>query len=240
MKILHQIYAIYCYLIMVIALVAFFLFFENIYLPTTVSAPLGNPISINVFLLDFMLISLFGIQHSIMARDWFKNSLKDFLPPVLERVTFLLMSSITLAIIVRFWQPFGGIIWDVRNTFTEYLLFIIGGMGGIIVFLSAQAISSRSFIGWEQITTKNAQTEPSFVTPSFYRFVRHPIYFGLLLLFWSVPLLSFSGLFFNLLMTLYIIIGATFEERNLRLTFGEIYQTYQRFVPMLIPFTKFR
>lgn len=240
MKIFHRIYAIYCYFVTAISLVGFFLFFENIYLPTTVSTPLGSPVRFNAVLLDFMLIALFGIQHSIMARDWFKKWLKDWLPPALERVTFLLLSSIVLAIIVRFWQPFGGVFWDVRGSLSGYLLLIIGGMGGIIVLLSARAIGSRSFIGWEQITMPNVNVEQPFITPSFYRFVRHPIYFGTLLLIWFVPLLSFSGLFFNLLMTLYIIIGATFEERNLRITFGETYRTYQRFVPMLIPFTKYR
>ena len=240
MNFLRKIYALYCYLISAVALVMFFLFFENLFLAKTVSFPNEGKMTFLAIAADIGLLFLFGIQHSIMARDWFKKWLSNIIPAPLERVTYILISSIALALIIWLWQPFGAVIWDVSWTITGYFLWGLGLIGGVIIILSVGAINGRYFAGWQQVTENTVHIEPKFVMPSMYQYVRHPIYLGTLLLFWSVPLLSYSGLLFNIGMTAYILIGATLEERNLKITFGDAYSSYQEFVPMLIPFTKFR
>jgi protein-S-isoprenylcysteine O-methyltransferase Ste14 len=239
MKYLQYLYAAYCYLVAAVAMLAFLLFFENFYLSKTVSLP-SNIVTARAIFTDIGLLLLFGLQHSLMARDWFKKWLTHYLPASLERVTYILMSSVVLALIVWWWQPFGEMVWDVRNYGLGWLLLGLGVFGGIVVVISAGLINSRYFVGFQQIQTQTAQEEQKFVTPFFYQHVRHPIYFGTLLAIWCVPVMSASGILFCVGMTAYIIIGATYEERNLRLRFGDEYRAYQANVPMLIPFTKFR
>jgi len=239
MKLLQYLYAGYCYLVAGVAILAFALFFENIYLEKTVSLP-ANIVTTQAIFINISLLLLFGFQHSLMARDWFKRWISYYLPASLERVTYILISSVALALMVWWWQPFGEMIWDVRNTILGWVLLGLGLFGGIIIMISVSLINSKYFLGWQQIKTQKGAEEMKFVTPLFYQFVRHPIYFGTLLAFWCVPVMSASGMLFSIGMSIYIIIGARYEERNLRLKFGDEYQAYQATVPMLIPFTKMK
>ncbi len=237
MNVIRYIYAFFAYLITGVSLVAFLLFFENVYLAQTVSLP-TNAITLRAILIDVGLLLIFGLQHSIMAREGFKNWLKTYLPPSIERITYILASSLILIIVVLFWQPFGTLIWDVRALAFQWILRIIGLFGGGIIAISVQQMNSRYFMGWQQLHAQNAEDGKTFATPFFYQYVRHPIYFGTLLAIWFVPVMSVSGILFCIGMTLYIIIGATYEERDLKRQFGKQYENYQKKVGMLFPFLK--
>lgn len=239
MKFLKILYAAYTYIITAVVLLAFFLFFQNIsYLGNTASLPNNISFSWQALFWNLGLLTLFGLQHSLMARDWFKEWIKFLVPSALERITYIMLTSLVIALIVWQWQPFGGVLWDFRGKILGYIMLGFSAIGLIITIISATLIGSKSFIGLEQLTAPSGQVDKEFVMPLFYQYVRHPIYFGLLLTFWTIPLMSWSGLVFTIGMTIYIAVGSFFEERNLVLTFGETYRAYQQQVPMLIPFLK--
>lgn len=239
MKFLKFLYAAYTYIITAVVLLVFFLFFQNIsYLGHTASLPTDSPFSWQSLFWNIGLLTLFGVQHSVMARDWFKEWIKFLVPSALERITYIMLTSLVIALIVWQWQPFGGVLWDFRGEVLGYIMLAFSSIGLMITAISATLISSKSFIGLEQLTSISGQTDKEFVMPLFYQYVRHPIYFGLLLTFWTIPLMSWSGLVFTIGMTIYIAVGSFFEERNLVQTFGETYRVYQQQVPMLIPFLK--
>ena len=239
MKFLKIFYAIFTYAITLVALGLFILFFENIYLEKTISTPIGGNFDWQIVVWNIGLISLFGVQHSVMARDWFKDWITTLLPKAIERVTYILLTSFVLAILISQWQPFGHSFWDFRGTWIGYVMYGISFLGLGISAVSASMINSRSFIGLEQIQSPNGTAHKEFVMPFLYNYVRHPIYFGLLIGFWTVPVMSQSGLLFSIYMTVYIVVGTYLEERNLVKSFGSEYEYYQERVPMLIPFLKF-
>ena len=239
MKFLKIFYAIFTYAVTAITLGCFVLFFENIYLNKTVSTPIGEGFHWQIVIWNIGLITLFGVQHSIMARDWFKDWITSILPKSVERITYILLTSFVFAILITQWQSFGEYFWDFRGSWIGYGMYMISLLGLGISTISASLINSKSFIGLEQLQSPNGTAEKEFVMPLFYNYVRHPIYFGLLLAFWTVPVMSGSGLLFSVYMTLYIIVGSHLEERNLVKVFGEDYKYYQEQVPMLIPFLKF-
>ncbi len=238
MKILRMLYALFTYLMMGLVLLGFLFFFENVFLDKTVSLPLVESFSWQSLFLDIGLIGLFGIQHSIMARDWFKRFITFLVPASVERVTYILLTNIVIGLLIWQWKPFGNVLWDVRGHELGYILYTLSFMGLIITGISVVLISTREFIGLEQLNHGKGNFKKVFVQPLFYKYVRHPIYFGLILALWTVPLLTWSSLLFNIGMTIYIIIGALLEERNLVLAFGNDYKKYQKEVPMLIPFLK--
>jgi len=239
MKFLKIFYAIFTYAVTAIALGMFVLFFENIFLYKTASTPVGEGFYWQIVVWNIGLISLFGVQHSVMARDWFKDWITSLLPRSIERITYILLTGFVTAILISQWQPFGHYFWDFRGSWIGFVMYAISFLGLGISAISASLINSKSFIGLEQLQSPNGMVEKEFVMPFLYNYVRHPIYFGLLLAFWTVPVMSGSGLLFSIYMTLYIIIGSHLEERNLVKTFGREYEYYQQQVPMLIPFLKF-
>ena len=239
MKFLKIFYAIFTYAVTIIALVFFVLFFENIYLYSTTSAAIEESFHWEMVVWNIGLITLFGVQHSVMARDWFKDWITALLPKSVERITYILLTSFVLAILITQWQPFGNHFWDFRGTWIGYVMYGVSFLGLGISVISASLINSKSFIGLEQLQNSNGTADKEFVMPFLYNYVRHPIYFGLLLAFWTVPVMSGGGLLFNIYMTLYIVVGTYLEERNLVKFFGNDYRFYQKQVPMFIPFLKF-
>lgn len=239
MKFLKVFYAIFTYAVTALTLSCFVLFFENIYLYKTVSAPIGEGFHWQIAIWNIGLITLFSVQHSVMARDWFKDWITAVMPKSVERITYILLTSFVLAILISQWQPFGTYFWDFRGSWIGYGMYLVSFIGLGISTMSVMLINSKSFLGIDQLQSADGTAHKEFIMPLFYNYVRHPIYFGLLLAFWTVPAMSDSGLLFSIYMTLYIIVGSHLEERNLVKTFGEDYKYYQKQVPMLIPFLKF-
>ena len=232
-KIIHKFYAFYCYLFTAIVFFYFVGFYNNVIVPKQISSPEAENINFENLLINLSLFLFFGLQHSIMARDWFKKWWQSIIPKQLERLTYLLFSSFAIAIIILFWQPINGVIWDIRGTAFAIFIRGISLSGLLIVAVSVFSLSAADFSGWQQLNKTISET--SFQTPLFYKFVRHPIYLGFMISFWATPLLTIGHLLFAILMTIYIYIGAIFEERNLVKTFGDDYRNYQKKVGMLFP-----
>lgn len=231
-----RLYALYCYAVTAVSLGALALFLDNRWLPVTASCTCTAAMRFPQLLTNLGLLLLFGVQHSVMARPSFKDWLKRHLPAEMERPTYLLLSSLVLAVLVGRWQSFGPVIWDTSGHWMWYLLQVLRVVGVWLILRSVQVMGARDFIGWTAM--KGRVGLPHFRTPFPYNVVRHPIYFGTLLVLWGVPLLSASGLVFNLGMVVYLAIGVTFEERDLYATFGEAYRSYQRRVPALLPWPR--
>lgn len=239
-KIITYSYSFFCYFFTAVVLLYFVGFYQNQFVPKQISTAVSTKISGLDVIWNFFLILLFGIQHSIMARDWFKKWWKEIIPASVERVTYLLFSSIILGIIILNWQPINIVIWDLRGSAIAVFITGLSILGLFIIAISVFSLSASDFSGWRQINESlDEPIEPLLQTPLFYKFVRHPIYFGFLISFWATPYLTIGHLFFAFLMSAYIYIGAALEERNLVDKFGIEYRIYQQDVAMLIPFFKF-
>jgi protein-S-isoprenylcysteine O-methyltransferase Ste14 len=238
-------FTLFSYSITGIVLIYFVGFYQNWFVPKQISTNVITGIDGKVVILNFGLILLFGIQHSIMARDWFKKWWKMVIPKQFERVFFNLISSFVLAIIISQWQPMNIVVWDFRGSASSVFIHGLSILGLFIAVASVFALDAADFTGWKQVTEKDRVVEkdqlytpPILRTPLFYRIVRHPIYFGFIISFWATPWMTVGHLYFAILLSAYIFIGATLEERNLSKTFGLQYTIYQQEVAMLIPFLK--
>ncbi|MCB0705304.1 MAG: isoprenylcysteine carboxylmethyltransferase family protein [Saprospiraceae bacterium] len=189
-------------------------------------------------LTDLFLILQFGLQHSVMARQSFKKRLTRILAPKLERSVYILASALSLILIVWFWQSMDGMIWEVESKGNIYILHFFFGVGCVFAGIGVVSIKGADFLGFQQFRvskTTDKIEHPMFQTPFIYRVVRHPIYFGTLLVLWVHPQMSFGHFVLALGMTAYIIIGIYYEEKDLVRIYGNQYRKYQERVPMLIP-----
>ncbi|UII77358.1 isoprenylcysteine carboxylmethyltransferase family protein [Flagellimonas sp. HMM57] len=193
---------------------------------------------------NVMLISLFGVQHSVMARKWFKELFARYFPRPVERSTFVLVSGILLFNLVYNWQPIGGQIWQVAtNSIGYFVLYGLFFAGWAILFISSFLINHFDLFGLRQTFLElmdKPYTQLKFRVTLFYKYVRHPLYFGMLLGMWATPKMTVTHLIFAMAISIYVIIGTLFEEKDLANEFGETYKAYQAKKPMLIPFTKWR
>jgi methanethiol S-methyltransferase len=177
-------------------------------------------------LINLALLALFGLQHSIMARPWFKEKLKVPKP----RRTYVLATIAVLILIACFWQPMPAIAWHFKGAI-GIGLYVVWTFGLQLILFGAMSINYRELLGLAE------PGSPQFRTPFLYTLVRHPIYLGAILVLWSAPRMTHGRVLFAAGMTLYILIGIQFEERDLERTFGDVYRVYKQRVPMLIPLT---
>lgn len=208
-------------------------------LPPPVALP-PTPL-IPALLIDAGLIGLFGLQHSLMARSRWKQWWTSIIPPALERSAYVLLASCFLLALFWFWQPIPTVIWQIDNPLLRASIYGVCLAGWGIVVLATFQIDHFELFGLRQVWRaihKQSQTPPEFRLPLLYRLVRHPLMSGFLLAFWATPLMTLDRLLFALGMTLYILIGISFEERALRREFGQVYETYQAQVPGLFPFPR--
>jgi len=202
-------------------------------LDTGAPGAVGTAIAVNL-----ALLGLFAVQHSGMARPAFKRWWTRFVPKALERSTYVLFSSLVLALLFWQWQPLPQTIWHVANPGVAALLTGVAVLGWVIVFLSTFLIHHFELFGLRQVFAAWAERQlppPTFKTPLFYRYVRHPLYLGFLLAFWTTPHMSAGHLLFALATTGYILLGIQLEERDLIELFGNQYRHYRERVNMLLP-----
>jgi protein-S-isoprenylcysteine O-methyltransferase Ste14 len=190
---------------------------------------------------DIILLMVFGLQHSVMARPWFKKIWTRFIPVHAERSTYVLISSALMVILFAGWRPVPDIVWDLASPLARWVVWGLFGAGWGILLLSTFMISHVELFGlkqaWANWRRQRVQDQP-FRVRWFYKLVRHPIMLGFFIAFWAVPTMTLGHLIFSIGMTVYIFIGLIFEERDLVTQLGDDYVQYQRRVPMLIPFTK--
>ena len=188
------------------------------------------------------LVGLFGIQHSIMARRFFKEWLSTILPRPIERSTYVLLSGLLLAFLVWQWEPMGGTIWNITEGsilfYTMYALFFTGWS---ILFISTFLINHFDLFGLRQTyfeLIKKPYKPLEFRTPAFYKIIRHPLYFGLIIGVWATPNMSLTHLVFAILLTGYSIIWSIFEEKDLIRDFGNKYLDYKKSTGKFIPYLR--
>ncbi|HET6996320.1 MAG TPA: isoprenylcysteine carboxylmethyltransferase family protein [Chitinophagaceae bacterium] len=215
-------------------------FVGNLVVPKTIDGEPQLPL-FNAILTDALLLLLFALQHSIMARPAFKSWWTKFVPSHLERSTFVLLASLCLMLMMWQWQPVGGVVWSTENETVKTILLISYLSGWAIVFFSTFLINHFDLFGLRQVwlyATRRPYAELPFRVPAFYKLVRHPLYLGFLVAFWSTPVMTVTHLLFAGLTTTYILTAIRLEERDLLKSFGEKYRNYKRWVPMIIPFSK--
>jgi methanethiol S-methyltransferase len=213
-------------------------FSGNLLVPKSVDVGPGAP-WVEALGTDLLLLTLFGAQHSVMARRGFKRWWTRVVPPAVERSTYVLATCAVLALMFRFWVPIDApVVWRVEHRAGVALLWGLFGLGWLVALVSTSLINHFELFGLQQAFARlrqRAVPETQFRTPLLYRYVRHPLYAGLLLTFWSVPVMTAGRLLFALGCSAYILIGIAFEERDLLQQFGERYRAYRERVGMLIP-----
>lgn len=188
-------------------------------------------------LIDIALLTLFALQHSIMARPAFKRVWTKIIPKPIERSTYVLASTLLLGCIVYFWQPLGGVIWQVTDPVAVGILYGLFAVGWGILFLASFQINHFDLFGLRQVWLYfrgKPYTQLAFKTPWLYRHMRHPLYVGLMIGLWAAPTMTVAHLVFALLCTAYIFVGTRLEEKDLEKALPE-YTQYKKEVPMFMP-----
>ncbi len=233
-------YGLFCYAVFFATFLYAIGFVGGFLVPTALDgAPRGGVVS--ALAVDVALLLLFAVQHSVMARGWWKELLTRVVPKPLERSTYVLFSS--LALIVMFWQwrPIGGVVWHVTNPGGRLALQALFAFGWGLVLVSTFLINHFDLFGLRQVWLafrERPYTPLAFGTPGPYKLVRHPLYVGWFFAFWMTPTMTVAHLVFALATAGYILVAIQLEERDLVRAHGELYASYRRSVPMLVPFLR--
>lgn len=211
-------------------------FLGNFLVPKSIDSGAESPF-VQALAINVALLGVFAVQHSIMARQWFKSAWTRIVPRPVERSTYVLLSSLALLLLFWKWQPMGGVIWNAESTLGRVVLNVPFAAGWVIVLVSTFLINHFDLFGLRQVwlyLRGKPYTPLGFRAPALYRYVRHPLYVGWLLVFWSAPVMTAAHLVFAIATTAYILLAIQFEERDLARLHGE-YAEYRRRVPMIVP-----
>jgi methanethiol S-methyltransferase len=212
-------------------------FVSQVVVPKTIDT--GSMSSVpRALLVDLLLMSIFAVQHSGMARQGFKKLFTRIASPVIERSTYVLLASLSLALLLWQWQPIPDVIWTIETPYLANLAIAGGFLGWLIVLYSTFLISHFELFGLTQVVAHFAgrlAAPVRFKTPGLYRLIRHPIYLGFIIAFWSTPTMTQGHLLFAAVTTAYIFVGIYLEERDLVTVFGDEYRRYRARVAMLLP-----
>jgi methanethiol S-methyltransferase len=236
-RVLFFIYGILSYLVFFFTFLYAVGFVGNLVVPKTIDSGFQGGTG-SALLVNILLLALFALQHSIMARRPFKKWWAKIVPVEIERSTYVLFSSIVLILMFYFWRPVTDVIWNVESTALADILWALYFFGWFFVLTGTFLINHFNLFGLQQVywaLKKQDQQYPKFVTPFYYKFVRHPLMLGFIIAFWAAPVITAGHLLFAIATTGYILIAIQLEERDLVSYHGEAYKRYQREVSQIIP-----
>jgi methanethiol S-methyltransferase len=239
-RILIFVYGVVCYAVFLATFLYALGFVGNFVVPVTMDGTprmdTGPALGI-----DVALLGLFALQHSLMARPFFKRWITRLIPQSAERSTYVLFSSTALIVLFFFWQPLGGVVWQVTDPSWSAVLLALFAFGWLLVLVSTFLINHFDLFGlrqvWLQLLGKPYHAL-GFGTPGPYKLVRHPLYLGWLFAFWATPTMTGTHLLFAFMTTAYILVAIQLEERDLVDSLGDDYRRYRERVPMIIPLTR--
>jgi protein-S-isoprenylcysteine O-methyltransferase Ste14 len=229
-------YTAFCYLVFFATFLYAIGFIGNLIVPKSIDSGPTEPFGTALFV-NAGLLAVFAIQHSVMARPWFKRAWTRLVPEPAERSTYVLLSSLALILLFWQWRPMGGIVWDLPDSLARIVIYGLFAMGWSLVLVSTFLINHFDLFGLRQgylYLRGREYTAIEFRTPGPYRTVRHPLYLGWLLVFWSTPTMTIAHLVFAVATTCYILLAIQFEERDLIRSHKE-YREYRKQVPMILP-----
>lgn len=236
-RVLFFVYGVASYLTFLATFLYAMAFVGGFVVPRRLDGPLEGSLPA-ALAIDCALLTIFAVQHSIMARRWFKEWWTQIIPWTIERSTYVLCASLALLLLFWQWRPIGIEVWSVDNATARAVLWTLFAAGWGTVLIVTFLINHFDLFGLRQVWLPligRPYTKVSFRTPLPYRFVRHPLYFGFLLAFWMTPTMTLAHLVFALATTAYIVLAIQFEERDLVSEHGAAYEEYRRRVPMLLP-----
>ena len=215
-------------------------FVSDVFVPKTIDTGAASPTGI-ALAINLALMSLFAVQHSVMARKPFKQWWTQYILKSIERSTYVLFASLALLLLFWQWRPMPAIVWHIEEPEVATVITGLSLLGWVIVFTSTFLINHFELFGLHQVANNLAGRDmptPTFRTPLYYKFVRHPIYLGFIIAFWAAPTMTVGRLLFAAVTTAYIFVGIMLEERDLIDLFGDEYRSYRQRVSMLVPWRK--
>jgi protein-S-isoprenylcysteine O-methyltransferase Ste14 len=236
-RILSFLYGLVCYAIFFCTFLYAIGFVANLIVPKSIDSAPASPLGA-ALLTNSVLLAVFALQHSVMARQGFKNVWTKIVPKPIERSTFVLFASAALLLLFWKWEPIGGVIWELRSPPVRMLLQGVSLAGWMIVLISTFLIDHFDLFGLRQVFLHLAgrpYTPPKFTARGWYGYVRHPIYLGFIVAFWATPTMTIAHLVFAVATTLYILVAIQLEERDMVRFHGARYEAYREQVSMLLP-----
>lgn len=237
-KILAFLYGLASYLFFLVTFLYAMGFVTGIVVPKTIDMGPVVPIA-EAIVVNLLLLTLFAVQHSVMARPGFKKWWTRIVPESIERSTYVLAATLALALILWQWRPMPAVVWHMSNPTLAAAVIGLSLFGWFLVLLATFVISHFELFGLHQVIVNlmgKKMSAASFKTPSLYKMVRHPIYLGFIIAFWAAPVMTVGHLLFAAVTTAYIFVGIFLEERDLIGVFGDEYRRYRKQVSMLVPF----
>src|SRR5436190_20175186 len=239
-RLIALLYGLAAYLVFFLTFLYAIGFVEGLWVPKTIDTGTVVPMT-EALIVNILLMSLFAVQHSVMARRQFKEWWTQYVPKSVERSTYVLFASLALVLLFWQWRPMPDVIWQVANPSAAMAITGLSFVGWLLVLTSTFLINHFELFGVHQVVNNLAgrtMSEPRFKTPVLYKVVRHPIYLGFIIAFWAAPVMTVGHALFAAVTTAYIFVGIFLEERDLVAQFGEQYQRYRAQVGMLIPFRR--